>query len=153
MEPVRHDDPRLPGYPESEASAPATVSYAWAPRSKFQHRWWLHSLLFLLTIASTWLRGGTAYSITILAILGCHEFGHYFMCRYYDVDASLPYFVPFPIALTGTLGAFIRIRSPVFDRRTLFDVGVAGPLAGLLDAFPVLLLGLAKSAPSTLTAR
>ena len=94
---------------------------------------------------TTWLVGGWAYSVTILAILGCHEFGHYFACRYYDVDASLPYFLPLPITLTGTLGAFIRIREPIPSKRMLFDIGIAGPIAGFLVAVPALFFGVALS--------
>ena len=87
---------------------------------------------------------GFWYSLTILGILGCHELGHYYACRYYQVDASLPYFLPAPI-LTGTLGAFIRIREPIRTKRMLFDIGVAGPLAGFVIAVPALLLGLMLS--------
>src|SRR5579864_2439276 len=65
---------------------------------------------------------GLWYSGTILAILGCHELGHYFACRYYDVDASLPFFIPFPFLLTGTMGAFIRIREPIPQKHMLFDI-------------------------------
>ncbi len=117
----------------------------WQPRPKFQDRVWLHVLLFVLTIGTTSLVGGLAYSATILAILGCHELGHYFACRYYDVDASLPYFLPVPITLTGTLGAFIRIREPIRTKRMLFDIGIAGPIAGFLVAVPALFLGVAWS--------
>ena len=106
---------------------------------------WLHLLLFVLTVGTTSLVGGWAYSVTILAILGCHEFGHYFACRYYDVDASLPYFLPLPIPLTGTLGAFIRIREPIPSKRMLFDIGIAGPIAGFLVAVPALFFGVALS--------
>jgi len=88
---------------------------------------------------------GFWYSATILAILGCHEMGHYLACRYYDVDASLPFFLPVPIVLTGTMGAFIRIREPIPQKRMLFDIGIAGPLAGFLVAVPALLLGLSMS--------
>jgi membrane-associated protease RseP (regulator of RpoE activity) len=84
---------------------------------------------------------GFWYSGTILAILGLHELGHYYACRYYGVDASLPYFLPAPI-LTGTLGAFIRIREPIRTKRVLFDIGVAGPLAGFAVAVPALFVGL-----------
>jgi membrane-associated protease RseP (regulator of RpoE activity) len=139
-----------PGSPDHDAGGPeAPFSARWEPRPKFQDRRWLHSLLFLLTIASTWLTGGWAYSVTILAILGCHEFGHYFMCRYYDVDASLPYFLPVPITLTGTLGAFIRIREPIHSKRLFFDIGIAGPIAGFLVALPALFVGvfLSRVAP------
>ena len=88
---------------------------------------------------------GFWYSGTILAILGCHELGHYFACRYYDVDASLPFFLPAPLPLTGTLGAFIRIREPIPSKRMLFDIGIAGPIAGFVVAVPALLVGLALS--------
>ena len=85
---------------------------------------------------------GLWYSLPILAILGCHELGHYFACRYYRVDASRPYFLPMPFLLTGTLGAFIRIRGPIPGKRALFDIGIAGPIAGFLVAVPVLLIGM-----------
>src|SRR5436309_3475606 len=77
--------------------------------------------------------------------LGCHELGHYFACRYYDVDASLPFFLPIPISITGTLGAFIRIREPIPQKRMLFDIGIAGPIAGFLIAVPALFIGLSLS--------
>ncbi|MFB3855024.1 MAG: site-2 protease family protein [Vicinamibacterales bacterium] len=86
--------------------------------------------------------GGLWYSVTILAILGAHELGHYFACRLYRVDASLPYFLPAPVPLTGTLGAFIRIRRQVYSKRVLFDIGVAGPFAGFVVAVPALVAGL-----------
>jgi membrane-associated protease RseP (regulator of RpoE activity) len=87
---------------------------------------------------------GLWYSLAILGILGAHEFGHYLTCRYYGVDASLPYFIPAPL-LTGTLGAFIRIRQPIPNKRQLFDIGIAGPIAGFLVAIPVLILGISLS--------
>jgi hypothetical protein len=132
-------------------------------------RRWKYAVLFLLTFATTTLAGakfyagfaldfgnrpldltaaqfyvnGFWYSLSILAILGAHEFGHYYACRYYGVDASLPYFLPVPPPLlTGTLGAFIRIRQPIPSKRQLFDIGIAGPIAGFLVAIPVLILGL-----------
>jgi membrane-associated protease RseP (regulator of RpoE activity) len=85
---------------------------------------------------------GLWYSVPILLILGSHEFGHYFACRYYGVDASLPYFLPMPVLLTGTLGAVIRIRQPLPGKRALFDIGIAGPIAGFVVAIPVLMLGM-----------
>jgi hypothetical protein len=90
---------------------------------------------------------GFWYSATILLILGAHELGHYFACRYYRIDVSLPYFLPLPppFPLTGTLGAFIRIRQPVTTKRQLFDIGVAGPLAGFILAVPALFVGVALS--------
>ena len=147
-------------------------SVAWQPSPKFKDRVWLHVLLFALTRASTTLVGanqylsflddfrgtpglsmpfasllvrGLWYSGTILAILGCHELGHYFACRYYDVDASLPFFIPVPFLLTGTMGAFIRIREQIPSKRMLFDIGIAGPIAGFVVAVPALFIGLAMS--------
>ncbi|HEY9515427.1 MAG TPA: site-2 protease family protein [Gemmatimonadaceae bacterium] len=130
-------------------------------------RWWLHAALFVITLIATsvggaalagfsgiWyyptlaeVRAGLPFSLPLLAILLAHESGHYVVARHYRVNASPPYFIPFPAHLNilGTLGAFIRLRSAVFDRRTLFDIGVAGPLAGLVVAVPVLLAGLALS--------
>lgn len=95
--------------------------------------------------AGTSYLSGLWYSMSILAILGAHEFGHYYACRYYRVDASLPYFLPAPLPLTGTLGAFIRIRQPIPGKRELFDIGVAGPIAGFVVAVPVLLMGMSLS--------
>ena len=134
-------------------------------------RRWRHVVLFLLTVASTLIVGadhfasfygdfgtrtldlsgptsllnGLWYSASILAILGAHEFGHYYACRYYGVDASLPYFLPAPLPLTGTLGAFIRIRQTIPSKRELFDIGIAGPIAGFMVAVPVLLVGMGLS--------
>ena len=88
---------------------------------------------------------GLWYSGTILVILGAHELGHYLACRYYQVDASLPFFIPLPFVLTGTLGAFIKIREPIPTKRMLFDIGVAGPLAGFVFAVPALFVGVAMS--------
>jgi membrane-associated protease RseP (regulator of RpoE activity) len=91
------------------------------------------------------LLGGFWYSGTILLILGAHELGHYFACRYYQVDASRPFFIPMPMPLTGTLGAFIKIREPIPTKRMLFDIGAAGPFGGFLFAVPALFLGVAMS--------
>ena len=125
-------------------------------------------LLFVLTFASTTLVGemhylsfhlgfssgpnpfawweslilGLWYSVPVLAILGCHEMGHYLACRYYGIAASRPYFLPMPIIPTGTLGAFIRIRQPIPGKRELFDIGIAGPIAGFLVAVPLLFIGM-----------
>ena len=74
------------------------------------------------------------------------ELGHYFAARHHNVPVTLPYFLPMPLSLFGTLGAFIRLQGPVTNRRALFDVGAAGPLAGLVFALPVLFIGLATSA-------
>lgn len=90
------------------------------------------------------LLDGLAFSVTLMTILLAHELGHYFACRYYGIDASLPYFLPFPSPI-GTLGAFIRIRSPIYTRQALFDVGIAGPLAGFAVLLPFLAIGIALS--------
>ena len=86
---------------------------------------------------------GWAFAVPLLAILLVHESGHYFAARRYNIDVSLPYFLPIPPTLSpiGTLGAFIRLRSPVLDRRQLLDVGAAGPLAGFVVALGVLIWG------------
>jgi membrane-associated protease RseP (regulator of RpoE activity) len=88
-----------------------------------------------------WL-GGLWFSLSVLGILGAHEWGHYLACRWYRVDASLPYFLPAPLPLTGTFGAFIRIRNVIPHSRALFDIGASGPFAGFVVAVPLLVLGL-----------
>ena len=93
----------------------------------------------------TWIGGGLWYSVSVLAILGCHEMGHYLACRRYGVNASLPYFIPAPYTLIGTFGAFIRIRQPIGTKRQLFDIGIAGPLAGFAVALPALIIGIGLS--------
>jgi membrane-associated protease RseP (regulator of RpoE activity) len=87
---------------------------------------------------------GLAYAVSLLFILGCHEMGHYLVARRHRIKATLPYFIPVPFFL-GTFGAFIQMRSPVPNRRALFDVGIAGPLSGLVVALPLLLWGLSRS--------
>jgi membrane-associated protease RseP (regulator of RpoE activity) len=83
---------------------------------------------------------GVSFSAPAMFILLCHELGHYIACRRYHLPATLPYFLPFPLAL-GTLGAFIKIRAPIRTKRELFDVGVAGPIAGFVALLPFLVLG------------
>ena len=102
------------------------------------------SLLRLL-ISPGFLATGLWYSLTLLAILGAHEFGHYLFCRRYNIDASLPYFIPAPVPLTGTLGAVIKIREAFPNRTALFDIGVAGPIAGFVVLVPALLIGMQMS--------
>ncbi|HEX5873857.1 MAG TPA: site-2 protease family protein [Pyrinomonadaceae bacterium] len=88
------------------------------------------------------LNQGVTFSAALLAILFSHEMGHYLACRYYKVDATLPYFIPAPpLFLAGTFGAFIKIRSPIPSRRALFDIGLAGPLAGFVVAVPLSVIG------------
>jgi membrane-associated protease RseP (regulator of RpoE activity) len=122
---------------------------------------WLHWTLFALTVATTTWAGaahqgvnllreperfavGLPYSLGLLAILGVHELGHYFTALRHGIRVTPPYFIPLPFAL-GTFGAFIQMRSPTENRRALFDVAVAGPLAGLVIAIPALLIGLQSS--------
>lgn len=91
---------------------------------------------------------GATFSASLLAILFSHEMGHYLACRYYKVNATLPYFIPAPpIFLAGTFGAFIKIRSPIPSRRALFDIGLAGPLAGFVVAVPLSVLGVLTLGP------
>jgi membrane-associated protease RseP (regulator of RpoE activity) len=119
-------------------------------------------LLFLATVVTTILAGalqakgaeafaslrnilsGVPFSVSLLGILLAHEMGHYFTSRHYRVQASLPYFIPVP-TIIGTMGAVIRMRAVIRDRRILFDIGIAGPIAGLVVALPAALIGLKLS--------
>ncbi len=130
--------------------------------------WYLNAILFVLTVMSLFWVGagiqagldnpdattfdelniqiweGWQYATSLMLILGAHELGHYFAARYHKVAVTLPYFIPLPFGF-GTLGAFIQLRQPMKSRNILFDIGVAGPLAGLFFAIPVLFLGLMTS--------
>ncbi|HJQ13239.1 MAG TPA: site-2 protease family protein [Anaerolineales bacterium] len=132
---------------------------------------WINVLLFIVTFFSMMLMGvdippealsgeeastiqilfqniftGWPFAVSMMGILFAHEMGHYLMCRYYKVPATLPFFIPAPlISPLGTLGAFIAMRGIPKNKRVLFDVGVAGPLAGLVIAIPVLFIGLSLS--------
>ena len=91
------------------------------------------------------LMQGIAFSAALLAILAAHEAGHYIACRWYGVNATLPFFLPAPpLFLAGTFGAFIKIKSPIPSRRALFDIGLAGPLAGFIAALPISIVGIAS---------
>jgi membrane-associated protease RseP (regulator of RpoE activity) len=106
----------------------------------------IHLGLFVACCATTWWGSGPAFAATLMSILLCHELGHYLVGRYHGVDVSLPYFIPVPPQITlGTLGAVIRMRKPIADRNALFDVGAAGPVAGLVVAIPLLVVGLMLS--------
>jgi membrane-associated protease RseP (regulator of RpoE activity) len=108
-------------------------------------RYTIHIILFVLTVASTWIVGGPAYSFTIILILLGHEMGHYLMSRRYGIRATLPFFLPFPLPPFGTLGAVIRMESTVSSRKTLFDTGVAGPFTSLILSIPAIVIGLKLS--------
>ena len=132
---------------------------------------WVNLGLFLLTLLSMLLSGvmygyqgpvgtnlgqlflnllrhldrGIPFAISLLSILAAHEFGHYLAARYHNTEVSLPFFLPFPGSPFGTLGAFIQLKEPPRNRRVLLDIGLTGPLAGLIVAIPILLLGLSLS--------
>jgi membrane-associated protease RseP (regulator of RpoE activity) len=138
---------------------------------KSSSRLYINIILFILTIFSMMLMGvdappeavpgddasvilflfqnilsGWPFALSMMGILLAHEMGHYLMCRYYNVPATLPFFIPAPLlSPLGTLGAFIAMRGIPKNKRVLFDVGVAGPLAGLVIALPVLFIGLSLS--------
>ena len=90
---------------------------------------------------------GIPFSITLMLILGCHEFGHYYYALKHNVDATLPYFLPAPpyIFIIGTFGAFIKIKSPIYKKDALLQIGAAGPIAGFIIAVPALVIGLLLS--------
>jgi membrane-associated protease RseP (regulator of RpoE activity) len=99
-------------------------------------------LLFIATCVSTYTLGGPQYSLALMTILLCHEFGHYIQARRYHVPASLPYFIPMPFSPIGTMGAVIGMRGNMGNRKTLFDIGISGPLAGLVPTLICCYLGL-----------
>ena len=124
----------------------------------------IHWVLFISTIFTTLLAGammegalvfskpleilkGFPFSITLMLILGTHEFGHYYYAQKHKVEATLPYFLPAPpfLFLIGTFGAFIKIKSPIYKKDALLQIGAAGPIAGFIIAVPALLIGLKLS--------
>jgi membrane-associated protease RseP (regulator of RpoE activity) len=117
-----------------------------APRRLDAKQLAIHLGLFAAACVTTYMFNGVAFAATLMAILVCHELGHYFAARYHGVDVSLPYFIPLPPQVSlGTLGAVIKMRRPIADPDKLFDVGAAGPIAGLCVAIPALVVGLAIS--------
>ena len=155
----------------SSLNQSAEILFEEAPQQRFP---WVNIALFGLTCLSTMVMGcflmasftntfidfsaffreifrspsvlanGLPFSVAIMSILLAHEMGHYLTCRYYGIDATLPYFIPAP-TLVGTMGAFIRIKSPIQHRAALLEVGIAGPIAGFVLAIPTLMIALAKS--------
>ncbi len=124
---------------------------------------WFHLLLFVITFITTLIAGmqwttaspgpyefvtltkALPYTLSILFILSCHEFGHYFAAKYHGVDATLPYYIPFPpipiFINFGTMGAVIKTRTPIGNNKAMFDIGVAGPVAGFIASLIVLFYG------------
>jgi membrane-associated protease RseP (regulator of RpoE activity) len=88
---------------------------------------------------------GLSFSIPLIAILLAHELGHFLACRYYGMSCTPPFFIPIPLPISGTLGAFIKIKSRFLNRKALFDIGVAGPLAGFIFVLPTLWVGISFS--------
>jgi len=154
----------------SRSFDPAVEFLVPAPPRKFP---WVNIALFAATCVTTWLVGvylmagfngtstseffgpgpwiaGLPFSLAVMSIFFSHEMGHYLTARYYGLDVSLPYFIPFP-TIAGTMGAFIRIRSPFQDRKSLLEVGVGGPIAGFIVAIGVLVLSLGRSRIEPLT--
>jgi membrane-associated protease RseP (regulator of RpoE activity) len=101
----------------------------------------IHSIKDVLDL----LVAGLPFAVSLLTILGAHEFGHYLAGRHHNVRVTLPYFIPFPMSLLGTLGAFINIKELPRNRKVLFDIAITGPLAGLVFAIPILIYGLTQS--------
>jgi len=156
---------------DNSFNPPAEVLFVQAQRQMFP---WVNVALFGVTCVSTMIVGtalmedythswsgvlaflgemlrtpavlfkGLPFSFAIMTILLAHEMGHYLTCRYYGIDATLPYFIPAP-TIVGTMGAFIRIKSPIQHRAALLEVGIAGPIAGFVLAVPTLIIALAKS--------
>lgn len=111
---------------------------------KPKRRLWLNVALFVATIASTSYMVSPLYSACLMSILTAHEFGHYFTARYHRVPATLPYFLPAPL-IFGTMGAFIRMSPLIPNRKALFDIAAAGPLAGAALAVPISFFGMMMS--------
>lgn len=130
--------------PSRQADTPvvmATVVEPIAP-PKPRLRWQIPLLLFVATCATTYDRGGPVYAGALMTILLCHEFGHYLQARRHGVRASLPFFLPMPFSIIGTMGAVIGMDARVKDRRALFDIGISGPLAGLVPTLVFCCVGL-----------
>jgi Zn-dependent protease len=163
----------LPGQPGIEVFhlSPPPVADVYDPELPFRRRVWLPLVLFLLTCVTTYAAGvvgwnfstlsyevvaffwqdrwlvGLQYMLGVLGILLAHEMGHFLMAHRHRVPASFPYFIPMPMLLTGTMGAVIRMQGGRADRKQIFDIGIAGPLAGLVIAIPLLCFGILYAEP------
>ncbi len=160
----------LPEFPPAHSSWSAglvyPIEYPHEPGPS-RREWALSAILLILTLGSTSFAGlcalvnsdfvtaffafirnprvillGLPFSIPLVGILLAHELGHFLTCRHYGMRCTPPYFIPIPISLAGTFGAFIKIKSPFRNRKVLFDIGVSGPLAGFIFVLPTLLLGI-----------
>ena len=162
----------LPEFPDvSSAPGKPEVSSNLYQRNPLRNEWLIAAVLFCLTLICTSFAGlfysigdigfvaslriflrkpgiilyGLSFSIPLISILLAHELGHFFACRFYRMNCTPPFFIPVPVSITGTLGAFIRIKSPFLNKRALFDIGIAGPLAGFAFVLPILCLGISSS--------
>jgi membrane-associated protease RseP (regulator of RpoE activity) len=131
-----------PNLPTSEASWKAGLTQPESTAPQLRQRIRLPIILFAATCLSTCAVGGVAFSLALMTTLLAHELGHFLQARRYGVPASLPYFIPMPLSPIGTMGAVIVMAPGKGDRRTLFDIAVSGPLAGLVPALLFCLLGL-----------
>jgi len=156
--------------PETYSSM-ADSDFMSSDSEKSKDRGWIHIILFLATFVSTTLAGlyflnlwrpfdpltvttffmGFPYSVSVLAILGCHEFGHYFAATFHRIKTTLPYFIPLPPLnfgpVFGTMGAVIRIKEPIQNKNQLTDIGAYGPIAGFVVTLLVLIIGVATIPP------
>ena len=153
------DQPYL--FPPGDFERPAEYVQYYQPPPQDENRitpgkLLFHLFLLAVTAVTTTFWGGLltggfyrgiVFSFTVLMILGAHEMGHYLACRYYGVPATLPYFIPSPVGI-GTFGAVIKIKGRIPHKRALFDIGIAGPLAGFIFALPAAVIGIYFAQPS-----
>ncbi len=162
--------PELPPASPSWDASPVYASMRFPEQSPSTRQWVLSALLLCSTILSTSFAGlcqlagidyvtafrlfisepssimrGLPFSIPLVSILLAHELGHFLACRHYGMRCTPPFFIPIPISLAGTFGAFIKIKSQFRHRRALFDIGIAGPLAGFVFILPTLWIGISLS--------
>ncbi len=125
--------------------------YHTSPKTPTLRQWLVFAVLVLLTLGTTYLAGGFLFALSLVFILGIHEFGHYWAARRNGVSVSLPYFIPAPpFFIAGTFGAFIHIKDPIPNRGILMEIGASGPIAGFVASFLALTIGLflSDTAPS-----
>ena len=147
----RQDKMRLSNDPLHERKADHDPVYRMEPvvlspsPAQGRRRVLVPAMLFVATCVSTYLVGGLAFSLTLMTTLTCHEMGHFLQARRYRVAASWPYFIPMPFSPIGTMGAVIGMQARMGDRKSLFDIGITGPLAGLGPALVFCYFGLSLS--------